>query len=488
MFRAGNFFSKRTLPLLLSLCLVSCTFATPAMSTLPPKPSAQPVGEQAGIAPTEPIAIITYIEGEVFVTAPVAQHRSPGLMAPAPQAATPITAPTKAPPPAPTNAPPTVAPPTIAPATIAPATAVPPTVAPPPAQAPAEQAATPFQKVAAGATIRTAPTSSATIVCLNGQAYQVTGGQRVAITSTLCQSAQPLPPNSVAAVAPNNGKLVENSDGSEVIEGETRERESDYGQLPIILSPRNTTLLTMTPMLRWVDVTGALEYELSLSGLSSFTAIVVDTSSLICHEDGRTTPNRICTYPWPTEWQLEAGQRYFLTVSARTGIAAPLRESETSALRTLPDAEATELQAIITDITALDLDGVTRNLLLAGHYRAYAVLDQAIDAYAEAYAIQPAPEVAVALGDVYLAIELQRFAALAYQAALDQVTAGGKDKPDVRAAAEFGIGLVYYSRGNYSEAESHLSEAVTLYAAIGAEKEQGNAQAALEAAQARNPD
>lgn len=480
MFRTSSFFTKSSLPILLSLCLVSCTLGTPTpvTPTLAPELSTQPAGERAAIGQAEPIAVITYIEGEVFVTAAIAHNWSPKLMAPLPQAATRSVAPTTDVPPTATQAP-------SAPPTLAPATAVPATAAPLPTQPPAEQPATPLQTVAAGATIRTAPDSSATIVCLSGQAYRVTGGQRIAVTSTLCQSAQPLPANSVPAVAPDNGRLVEKNDGSTVIEGETRERESDYGQLPIILNPRNTALLTLTPTLNWVDVTGALEYELRLSGLSSFAEILVDANSLTCHEDVRTTPNRICTHPWPSEWQLALGQRYFLTVSARTSIAAPLRESETSALRTLSDAEAEKLQTTITEIAALDLDVVTRSLLLAGHSRTYNALDQAIGAYAEAYAVQPAPEIAVALGDVYLAADLQRFAAFTYQEALTQSAIAKSENLAVRAAAELGLGLVYYSRANYAEAEPHLREAVELYTAVGAIKEQENAQAALEAARKR---
>ncbi|MCE7981598.1 MAG: hypothetical protein DYG89_10420 [Caldilinea sp. CFX5] len=469
MARSSNFFTTTFLPLMLSLSLVSCIqgVPTPAIPTTP-----------AAATTTEPLAVITYVEGQVFVTNGTVYHRAPGLMAPVPQAATPTVAPTTAAPPAATQAPnaaPTSAPPTIAP----------PTSIPPPAQPQGEQAATPMQIVAAGATIRTAPDSSATIVCLSGQAYRVTGGQRIAVTSTLCQSAQPLPADSVPAVAPDNGRLVEKNDGSAVIEGETRERESDYGQLPIILSPRNTALLTLTPMLSWVDVTDAIEYELSLSGLSSFAEIIVAAPDLPCTEDVRTAPSRICTYPWPPEWQLEAGQRYFLNISARTGIAAPLRESETSALRALTAAEAAQLQTTLAEIAGLDLDPVTRNLLLAGHYRAYNMLDQAISAYVEAYAAQPTPEIAVALGDVYLAADSQRFAFLAYQNALGIGSEQTQENLAVQAAAEFGIGLVYFSRDNFVEAEPHFGQAVDLYTQIGAQAEREAAQHAREEAEKR---
>jgi len=481
------FFKTTLVALLVSVLLVGCTPALPAPTAVPTlaPTSVSPVEEAP--APTvaavaESIAIITYVEGDVFVADAVALQRSPGLMAPVPQAATPTTAlPTTAPPAATQAANPA---PTLPPPPAPLPTAIPP-AALPPAQPQAEQPATAFQQVAAGATVRTAPDSSATIVCLSGQAYRVTGGQRVAITSTLCQRAQPLPANSIPAVAPNNGSLVEKIDSSVIVEGETRERESDYGQLPIILSPRNTSLLTLTPTLTWVDVSGALEYVLRLSGLSSFDDVVIVAADLACVEDERTAPNRICTVAWPAAWPIEPAQRYFFTVSARTGIASPLRESETSALRTLTAADAAQLQATVAEIEALDLDPVTRNLLLAGHYRAYGVLEQAIVAYVQAYALQPVSEVAVALGDLYLKVDLQRFALRAYQDTLDQLATAEKDNPAARAAAEFGIGLVYYSRANYAEAEPHFVEAVELYTQIGAESERNAAQAALQATRER---
>jgi len=400
-----------------------------------PTPSGRATPEPSPNVAHEPIAIITYIAGDVFVQEqePTVQRRAPGLMA---------------------------------------------------QPRPREARARAFQELRDGSTVRTETEGNATIVCYNNQAYRVTGGSQVAVNSASCGSAQPLPPNSVPAVAPDKGRLIEN-DGSSVIEGETRERESDYGQLPVILSPRNTALSTQAPAIGWVEVSGALEYELSLSGLSSFDNIVLNADELACDADQRTASNRICTQAWPATWALEPGARYFLTISARTGIATPLRASEVSALRTLAADEAEQVQTVVAQIEALAVDPVTRNLLLAGLYREHGLLDAAIAAYVAAQTEQPTAEVNVALGDLYLKVDLQRFALRAYQDTLDQLATAEKDNPAARAAAEFGIGLVYYSRANYAEAEPHFVEAVELYTQIGAESERNAAQAALQATRER---
>jgi tetratricopeptide (TPR) repeat protein len=185
-------------------------------------------------------------------------------------------------------------------------------------------------------------------------------------------------------------------------------------------------------------------------------------------------------------WTLQPNQRYFLTVSVRTGIAAPPRPSEAVALRTLPEAELAAVQADADAIHTIEaLDPLTRQALLAGLYAEHGLHQAAIAAYEEALTVQPVPLLSVALGDLYLETELLRFAFHAYQAALDALAAPESDDPAVRAAAEFGIGLVYYGRANYAAAVPHFETAIDLYTAIGAATELQAAQHALAEAQER---
>jgi hypothetical protein len=289
-----------------------------------------------------------------------------------------------------------------------------------------------------GATIQVGAGGRAGFVCGNGYAYGTRGPSNVAVNAATCNSGQPMPGNSAANVRPNNGRL-RGDDGSQVIEGETREREADYGQIPVIYSPRNTTLLATPPELAWVEVSGAGEYVLSLSGMEAFADVMLATGDLLCDDDPRTVPNRICRHPWPGVWMLAPGQRYFLTISARTGIASPLRPSEQSALRILADDPAAQVQATAREFAAIQTDPVTPQLLLGRLFADHNLYADAIAAYEAAAAVQPSPQLYIALGDLYLESDLQRFASAAYQLALDLLAAEHHDDPAVTAAAEFGI-------------------------------------------------
>lgn len=407
------------------LLMASCSIQPPTPQSVP-----GPTPPQQTSTSEQPIAFLTYVSGDVTIKTPMAQRRFSGLLAPTLQQQN-------------------------------------------------NDQAQPFQPLYSGTTVSCGANGNATMVCANNYAYQVPSKTTVTVNEASCNTGQSLPPQSAQSVEPHNGRVL-NNNGSAILESEPREKESDYGQLPIILSPRNSSLLDFTPSITWVDVSEALEYELSLSGLASFDNIVFSTNEVTCIEDGRTAPNRICTHAWPTTWPLEPEQRYFLTVSARTGIASPLRPSESSALRTL---SADEVKAVAEEGKALidlDLDPVTKQLLLGGLYARHALSTTAIAAYAEVVAMQPSPIPYVALGDLYLSVDLQRFAFLAYQQALDLLTAAQRDDPAVTASAEFGIGLVYYSRANYKEAEPHFVAAVEHYRQLGAAEEQSVAEHALE--------
>ena len=208
-----------------------------------------------------------------------------------------------------------------------------------------------FQILQKGTVLRLEANGTVTIVCYNNRVYRIQGPGTITVTDELCNSGQVLPANASNNVHSRYGRIY-NNDGSSVIEGETRERESDYGQGPVIGLPRNTALLTAPPTITWTAVDGALDYVLSLSGLEAFPEIEVDAQQVICNRIVRGSDNRYCEYSWPAnKWQLQTGQRYFLTVSARTGIAAPMRSSEPSLFRILSTNEANTSRVKVIPLT-----------------------------------------------------------------------------------------------------------------------------------------
>ncbi len=318
-----------------------------------------------------------------------------------------------------------------------------------------------FTTLAEGDRLQLAENAHVTVICFADYYFTVDVAGEVAVTQERCAAGTGMPTGSALRVKPDSGRIVLIGD-SLALEEQARERESDYGNIPIILSPRNTSLLDFAPAISWVAVEGALEYQLSLSGLSSFDDVVLDTSAVICAEELDVTGSRVCSAAWPDGWALEPGQRYFMTVSARTGIASPLRESEASALRTLDEEQMKSVQAEINTIYELGLDEGTEASLLAPIYVASNLNSQAISAYAQVINLQPTPLLYLALGDLYREINLQRYAFDAYQHSLDLLDAS-EDNLLVRAAAEFGIGQVYYAQQNFDEAEKHFKFALEIY-------------------------
>lgn len=347
--------------------------------------------------------------------------------------------------------------------------------------------ARPMQVLRAGAVVRVPSGGQAGLICSTEQWIDLSGELDWQVTEAACDQGRDLPAGTYQSMSPQAGRIL-SVEGSMVVEPVTREKESDYGRIPIVVSPRNTSLLELEPELRWVEVPGAIEYVLSMSGPQAFEDVTLDAEELSCEADALAAPHRICSATWPaSEWRLDRGGRYFLTIGARTGVASAPRPSEESDIRVLAEDTAGEVQTAVTEIEALNLDVVTQDLLLAGLYAGHGLYGQATAAYERILALQPSPVVYVTLGDTYSATALYRWAFEAYQEALDVLSQSG-DEPAVHAAAEFGIGRVYYNYAeNYAEAAKHFAEAVQLYEKLEADEWLQAAQRGLEEARKRLP-
>lgn len=367
----------------------------------------------------EPIATLTHFEGDIVIESPGASRRTPGLMSIMLQG-----------------------------------------------QKPSR-----FHILRNGSKISSQSGGTVTIVCYNGMVVRVAVNGVMTVTEQMCGQGVSVPAQGGGA----NPQVCEWNSESCAVRKKTREQEKDYGNVPIILNPRNTQLITVTPELQWVSVSDTLEYELSLSSPNPYPVITLEVDKLTCAENELARPHQICTIGWPVAWPLEMGQTYFIEVSARTGIAVQLRPSEKSQIHTLSVEEAVAVQKDVDALLALDLDPATQHALLAGLYVQQQLYADAIVAYQTALLAQPAALLYVNLGNVYRAVDLQRFSFNTYKAALSALT-NERDEPLIRASAEFGQGQVEYSRQNFKAAAKHYQEAVKQF-------NEGGGKAGLAAAQ-----
>lgn len=350
----------------------------------------------------------------------------------------------------------------------------------------AAQPASPFTPLRNGATVETRGDSRATVVYYSGQVQQTSGNRVVHVAAGACHNCAPAPVASARTIGP--GPACVWIEESCRLRGDTLEAEADYGNAPVILNPRNTNLMTLNPMLEWVGVSDAVGYELRLSHATPFPSVVLAADALPCAPQPWTEPHPVCAASWPAQWPLAPGETYFVEVSARTGIALPPITSEKIRITTLPADRAEAVMAEVEDTRSLSLDAITENTLLAGLFLANQLWSEAIPAYRQtsAAAGDSAAQLFVRLGDSYRAIDLQRFAYLAYAEAL-RLLDHGPDNPLLRANAEFGQGQVEYNRRNYAAAIHHFEQAVALYNQAGSEEGLAAAQDGLAKATERLP-
>ncbi len=332
-----------------------------------------------------------------------------------------------------------------------------------------------FQVIRAGDEAHLPEGASLGFVCSTDRWVEIKGGKNQRLTADLCLSGKSLPPGTYYRLSPGTGRLrgIKNA---LVLEGDTRNGdEEDFG-VPILLSPRNTTVLEARPTILWTPVCEATDYEIDLTGPKPFK-IRLDASAVDCTVTwGDLT---VCKLPYPDkEPELPPGTISFLTIHARRGIAAPLREeAQPSRLNRLAPDKAEEIRLQLERLGNLPLDEQSRQLLAADTYVQEGLFADAATSYRRALALRDTQEVRVTLGDILLKIGLLRPAARLYQGVLD-----GKPGTAVTAAAEFGLGRVEYVRRSFEHAESHFRKARALYASLGLKEEAVAAEQGLEAA------
>lgn len=197
------------------VALLSCILVVGCSTIIIPTPA-------TGLEEREFIAVLTYVDGDVYIERAMTTHRPPGMAA----------------------------------------------------QVPPQQPASPYDELENDDVLVVEPGSAATVVCYTDQTYQVNqgsgggsgsgggGGSRETVTPQRCNAGQQLPRGSAEGVRPRNGRFRRNH-GSRAVQGRPRDREDDYGRIPVILAPRNTSLLNLEPSLVWAEVSDAFEYELN---------------------------------------------------------------------------------------------------------------------------------------------------------------------------------------------------------------------------------
>jgi len=283
--------------------------------------------------------------------------------------------------------------------------------------------------------------AQAEAVCSDGESLRVEHDQSVTVTCG--ETPDPVYQRVIVRV---HGEQIEALPA-------TRPIPPEGGNLPVVLSPRNTRLVERRPAIRWQAVQGAEDYEVVVSGPQG--------------ELWRATTQET-ELPYPdAQPALEAGASCLIQVTARTGPTGQPRPSETVLVTVLSAAEADQVRQFETQIEALGLSVESARFFLATYYADLELYDAAITELVSLAEEIPSPLAHRLLGDVYLAIGLDGQAAQSYQEALRLAQEQGNRL--VQAEAEVGLGQVEFARKIFELALSHFRAALMLYQELGLE-------------------
>lgn len=225
--------------------------------------------------------------------------------------------------------------------------------------------------------------------------------------------------------------------------------------IPYIISPRKTAILTPTPRFRWNSVTAASTYTVTLRGPDGIVwESVVEDHEIIY--PGTPTLEPDIPYSLTIKTELSPGADGVTTVtSTDEGIPG-------LSFYLLPQAEIDQLRLELATIAQQNLTPLEATLKQARLYRDYNLMDTAI-ALLESFRRERscAIEISRLLGELYLQVSLNTFARDAFTEARRLAS----ETENLVAQADASVFLAYLALGSQTsdEAIQLLHEAQTLY-------------------------
>ena len=267
------------------------------------------------------------------------------------------------------------------------------------------------------------------IYCSNTEIWEVKPGQYT--VSDGCDSGQP---------------VIQLPNGINPHVRSPRLTEETLRDLPYLISPRETYILTERPLLRWNAVPGVTNYTVKIDGVNWQT---------------QTNKTEII---YPGEPPLQEGWRYRVTIETDNGISST---SEAKVGFKLLDSQTrNKVLETVEIIKQQSLSSEEKGLILANLYRGYGLYIDAVNVLEELIN-QESQSVFLyqLLGDTYLDMKLPQLSLQPYQNGL--ILATKTDNLIVKSAIEKGLGTAYYCLGNDDIAEQWLNKARTNYEKLG---------------------
>ena len=282
-----------------------------------------------------------------------------------------------------------------------------------------------------GDLLKPAPGVRVRIICDDGNNFPVTAG----VTS------------SVNELCPQPGKKYTNKNGL---------RRTVSENIPYIISPRATFLLTDKPILRWNGSTGANRFRVTVRGRKLNWTAEFDRN--------RVCQGNICEVVYPGDPPLQPGVGYKLIISTDTNRSSTEDTTFGLGFKLIDEGDAEEVETLAQQIEKQDLSDQTKALFLARRYADYNLIAEAIEILEALPKEKKIFQVYRWLGELYRQTGLILEAEVQYLQAVN-LAAGSENLAEL-AAAKVGLGEIKYARSQVEESISLLSEAKKIYAQL----------------------
>ncbi len=257
--------------------------------------------------------------------------------------------------------------------------------------------------------------------------------------------------NTQTKLVPNDGKPAAVND----ICGSRKVRGVNF-DIPYIISPLDTQILTDKPTLRWNRATGANSFTVTLHNGELKWTLEVNRDQ-VCK-------GNVCELIYPEDKPgLQPGVSYTLVVKANTNHQST--EDISPGFTTLSKEEAEDVRTIAKQIEAENLPAIEKRIKLADYYADHNLIAEAIETLEGLPKAEKSIAVYLRIGVLYSSIGLTRKAEVAYNEAIELPKVA--ENTQELAAVKVGLGEVKFDLNNKEEAVRLLEEAKADYEKLG---------------------
>lgn len=312
----------------------------------------------------------------------------------------------------------------------------------------------PMRVLAADQELRIAEEGSLSLICSNDSLLRLKGPRTWSLTQSECSKGRKAIEGTYQSfMSADLQRRTRSADGWL----EAPVRRSDEILAPgLIISPRQSALLSLRPVFRWIPDAKAAEYRIQgRSEQAQGFSFVLHAYSVDCRKS--FADRTVCQAPLPAaSAPLAPGAEYQVGVSSKQGRRSPWTRAELFTVWTLSEEKRGQVENLVQAIEAMLDDRQERLRMTAALYAEMGVFSEAQQALMQVLSSSPMPDAGdlLAASEMFIESGPLEIAEAYAQKALDLAP----NRP-LRAEALLALGRVAYEQRHADKAKEYLQQA-----------------------------